>query len=439
MIVEKQVNPRFEDFLFDWDYKHYLLFGGYGSSKSYHIALKLILKCLEEKRKVLVIREVYETIRESCFDLFEEILSDMELLSEDGKKSSRNKVISKSSPMSFTFPNGSRIIFKGMDKPAKLKSINNVSIIWIEEASELKYAGYKELLGRLRHPQLSLHIILSWNPTDEQNWTYKHFFIDDDAEPDHRVKMNPKKVYKYKTIVKDNIYYHHSVPDDNLFLPHSYIEQLDELKDYDPDLWRVARKGEYGPNGTKVLPQYTEMTEAEVNRAVGAIPDDYHFIGLDFGYEVSYNALIRCAVDDEYKILYVYDEVYMNHVTDPEFSKYIWQYHDQLITADSAEPKTIQYYRLSGFRMRGCKKFQGSRLSNTRKIKRFRKIVVSDKCKNCQRELKNLTYKINEKGEMLYDEFNIDPHTFSAIWYALDLYEVPNLKPKPRHSKKGAA
>lgn len=40
---------------------------------------------------------------------------------------------------------------------------------------------------------------------------------------------------------------------------------------------------------------------------------------------------------------------------------------------------------------------------------------------------------------MLYDEFNIDPHTFSAIWYALDLYEVPNLKPKPRHSKKGAA
>lgn len=79
--------------------------------------------------------------------------------------------------MSFTFPNGSRIIFKGMDKPAKLKSINNVSIIWIEEASELKYAGYKELLGRLRHPQLSLHIILSWNPTDEQNWTYKHFSL----------------------------------------------------------------------------------------------------------------------------------------------------------------------------------------------------------------------------------------------------------------------
>ena len=69
-VTEKEVNPRFENFIFDWAYKTYLLLGGYGSSKSYHIAFKIILKCLKEKRKALVIREVYETIRESCFDLF---------------------------------------------------------------------------------------------------------------------------------------------------------------------------------------------------------------------------------------------------------------------------------------------------------------------------------------------------------------------------------
>ena len=57
MTINKAVNPRFEDFLFDWNYKTYLLIGGYGSSKSYHIALKLILKCLSEIRKVLVVRE----------------------------------------------------------------------------------------------------------------------------------------------------------------------------------------------------------------------------------------------------------------------------------------------------------------------------------------------------------------------------------------------
>ncbi|WP_369823592.1 phage terminase large subunit [Sporosarcina sp. P7] len=30
--------------------------------------------------------------------------------------------------------------------------------------------------------------------------------------------------------------------DDNLFLPDSYIEQLEEMKEYDPDLHRIALK-----------------------------------------------------------------------------------------------------------------------------------------------------------------------------------------------------
>ncbi len=49
-MVVKEVNPHFEDFIFDWNYKTYLNVGGYGSSKSYHIALKLILKLLQEKK-----------------------------------------------------------------------------------------------------------------------------------------------------------------------------------------------------------------------------------------------------------------------------------------------------------------------------------------------------------------------------------------------------
>ena len=58
MKVTKAVSPAFEGFLFDWDCERYLLIGGYGSGKSYHIAFKIILKLLEEKRKALVIREV---------------------------------------------------------------------------------------------------------------------------------------------------------------------------------------------------------------------------------------------------------------------------------------------------------------------------------------------------------------------------------------------
>ena len=437
MIVDKEVNPRFENFIFDWNYKHYLLLGGYGSSKSYHIALKIILKCLQEKRKVLVIREVYETIRESCFDLFKEILEDHDLLLDEGQRTSRRKVVAKTSPMGLTFPNGSKIIFKGMDKPEKLKSINDVSIVWIEEASEVKYSGYKELLGRVRHPHLSLHFILSWNPVSEQNWTFKHFFIDREAK---RKILNPNLLYSKHTIVKNSVYYHHSMPEDNLFLPKEYIQQLDELKDYDPDLYRVARLGQYGANGLKVLPQLVLVSSDIVDAQVKRIPEERKFTGMDFGFETSYNAIVRVGVDEENMILYVYHEYYKNKMTDDQTAQEIAHLKDVLITADSEDPKAIRYYNLQGFRMRGCHKFAGSRLSNIRKIKRFKQIVISTACPNTWNELKDLTYKKDTKtDELIFDEFNIDPHTFSAIWYALDTYDMEDLKSRKRNSQKGAA
>lgn len=67
--IEFILNDHFAEFVEDWDHKIYLLVGGYGSSKSYHVAVKLIRKLLQEKRKALVVREVYDTIRDSCYDL----------------------------------------------------------------------------------------------------------------------------------------------------------------------------------------------------------------------------------------------------------------------------------------------------------------------------------------------------------------------------------
>ena len=108
------LNDHFYDFIDDWEHKFYFLVGGYGSSKSYHVAVKLIKKLLQEKRKALVIREVFDTIRDSCFDLLEEVANAMGV---------EEYLTFTTSPMQVRFKNGSRIIFKGMDKPAKLKSL----------------------------------------------------------------------------------------------------------------------------------------------------------------------------------------------------------------------------------------------------------------------------------------------------------------------------
>lgn len=442
MNIDLEVNPRFEDFLFDWDYKTYLLVGGYGSSKSYHTAMKIILKCFEEKRKVLVIREVYDTHRDSTYSLFCEILEEMGMLANSPRERKR-KVFAKESPFNLKFPNGSSIIFKGMDKPAKLKSINGVSIVWLEECSEIKYEGYKELLGRLRHPTLSLHFLLTTNPVDTQNWVFTHFFKHLDEEGNEVVTLDDERLYRKKTIVKNGVYYHHSVADDNLFLPKSYITTLDDLQTYDPDLYRVARLGKFGINGIRVLPNFVvaESHDYVLDR-VKAIPQKFRRMGMDFGFETSYNAVVRIAIDDKNKILYIYDEYYKNHMTDDKTAidmvKWYPYVKQHWIIADCEDPKAISFYRQSGYRMRKCHKFPGSRLANTRKCKRFKKIVCSPNCRNTIRELRNLTYQKDKNGDLVYDDFNIDPHTFSAIWYALDGYEVADVKERKFNNKKGA-
>lgn len=410
------LNDHFIDFVTDWEYKFYFLVGGYGSSKSYHAAAKIIAKLLQEKRKALVVREVFDTIRDSCYDLLMEVAEAMGV---------GQYITFTSSPMQVRFKNGSRIIFKGMDKPAKLKSLNGVSIVWIEECSEVKYAGFKEILGRLRHPVLSNHIILTTNPVSKGNWCYKFFFQD---KKECVFILDDEELYKRRIIILGNTYYHHSTVDDNHFVPDDYIKQLDDLQIHDPDLYRVARKGRFGTNGRLVFPQFEVMPREKVLRMMRDVKNPIEKNGMDFGFVTSYNAVVRMLIDHDEKILYLYDEYYSRDKTDPEIAEDIEKWKNVLIKADCAEPKAIRYYKQRGFRMKACKKFQGSRAVYTKKVKRFKRIICADNCVNIIDELEELTYAVDKDGEIIEDEFSIDPHTLSAIWYGLDDYEVSDLK-----------
>lgn len=420
-----EVNEHFKDYILDWDHRTYVLFGGYGSSKSYHTAAKILLKCSQEKRKVLVVREVYETIRESCFALLREVAV---ALGFDSKIVKFTK-----SPMKATFTNGSEIIFKGMDDPDKMKSIHDISIIWMEEAAELKYKGYQELRGRARHPNLSIHFFVTFNPAPKTNWVYRVFFL--------MSNISDFDVYEQRIISNNGIYYHHSIVDDNAFLPQSYIDELEDIRNYDEDLWRVARLGRFGTHGTRVLPQFQiAMTHREVMVQVAKIPERLKFNGFDFGFETSFNAGVRLAVDDENKDLYIYEDYYKNKTTDDVTADELLElgYDQILYRADSSAPETITYYNKRGLRFQACtNRYPGSRLENTRKIKRFRKIICSPRCLSVIRELKDLTFKEDKQGNLIFDEFNIDPHTFSAIWYALDSYHVADLKDHKHNTRKG--
>ncbi|MBO7695429.1 MAG: PBSX family phage terminase large subunit [Methanobrevibacter sp.] len=440
------ISPAFDNFIFDWDYETYLSIGSYGSGKSHAVVQKIILKLFTEKRKCCVFRDVYDTHKESTFDLIKQILEDMSLLADVGVRKHKTKVCFKNSPLEFKFPNGSRIIFKGMDSTEKLKSLNGVSIVWIEECSEVTLDAYLEILGRIRTPGMSMHFILTCNPVGKFNWVYQRFFEKINEDGSTNTILNDEILYERKTLVKRGVYYHHSTCDDNPFLPREYIQRLDEIKTYDKNLWVVARLGRFGSTGMRVLPQFEVMQRRFVNLAISQLPEKWHRIGFDFGFETSYNALIKVAVDDEHKWLYIYDEYYKNHMTDDKTAEDLIDWDEdikeQVIKADNAEPKTIQYFKQQGYKIRPCKKkcdkkSEGSRLANTKKVKRFKRIICSTSCPNTIKELKDLTYQKNKDGSINPSQFNIDAHTLSAIWYALDDYIVADLKERKSNSVKG--
>ena len=261
--------------------------------------------------------------------------------------------------------------------------------------------------------------------------------------PEKRQSLDDEILYKLKTVVRGDTYYHHSTVDDNYFVQQDYIDQLEDMKKFDKDLWRIARRGRFGVNGLRVLPQWEVRDHEMVMRDVRGIPKRWHRVGMDFGFETSYNAIVWMAIDDKDKILYIYKEYYKNKMTDDKTAedlktdpKYAGILQEEII-ADCEDPKAIQFYCQEGFNMRKCRKFAGSRLANTKKVKRFKKIVCSSECINTNRECSTLTYFKKPDGTLVLDEFNIDPHTFSAIWYGLDGYTVANVKEKKTNSRKG--
>lgn len=455
--IDIEVSERFEDYLFDWDYSTYLLLGGFGSGKSHETATKIIMLLMSEKRDCMVIRKTYKSHRKSTFKLFKRLLNDWNLLERNPRALfSKTQVISKESPMQLIFPNGSTIIFEGVDDVENIKSVDGITVIWFEEASQLSYRIYRNIRGRARYPGMKTYFFLTSNPTGKENWIYKTFFILDKTDTkninktkDELIVLDPETFYKRKTIVRKGIYYHHSTVDDNPFMSKQYIKELDDIGDYDNQLYQSARHGRFGSPENLVLPQFrVALSDDIVYNKVRKIPQLDRYIGFDFGFEESFNAVVMMAVDKQRQILYIYDVIYKNHITDDKFIKHPKMQkimkHQQycndngiqfnIVVGDSSEPKTIKYYNQEGFLMRGCINRglsinrSGSRISNTKKIKRFKKIVCAPCCTEVITELESLTYAKDKNDKVIYDQFNIDPHTFSAIWYGLDTYEVADLK-----------
>ena len=205
-----------------------VLKGGAGSGKSQFAARKGVERCVHEPgHRWLVVRKVKDSLRDSCFDL---------ILDTFAKYHPTLSIRPTQQPMHISLPNGSQIIFAGLNDIERLKSINEVSMMWIEEASELSEEDFSQLDLRLRGEPVGgyFQMMLSFNPISATHWLKRRFF-DEDA-PD-----------RFDACI------HNSTYKDNRFIDDKYKARLESYKDKDPYYYMVYCLNQWGVTGSTVF------------------------------------------------------------------------------------------------------------------------------------------------------------------------------------------
>lgn len=379
--------------------------GGAGSGKSHFVVQKIILKALKhDNRTILFVRKVQATIKDSIFQLAVDELTKMGIV-HLCEISYHNLTIK--------FPNGSRIIAKGLDDSEKIKSIAGIDDIVIEEATEISQDDFSQLNLRLRSKAKNQQIHLMFNPVSKLNWVYNHFFE----------RGTPKNTLILHTTYKDN-----------RFLPKEYIASLESYKITNPLYYQIYVLGGWGITGKRVFDNWkVEQFDKETllkNPAIRAV------FGMDFGYINDPTTFVSSLVDMENKKLYIFSELYEHGLTNDRIAQRIYEmgYSKEIITADSAEQKSIDEIRNLGIRkIRPTKKGAGSINQGIQFLQQF-EIIVHPSCQNVALELESYSYR-KDKTTGLYTNTPVDAynHCIDALRYSVTDFSLK----KPVKVSKG--
>lgn len=389
--------PKLYPLLLNYSHRWEIYRGSAGSGKSYHITQKLIIRATREKIRIVVCRRTGATLRNTCFSLFKTILTKWKLTPY---------VRIRESDFNIKFPNGSEIIFMGLDEETKLLSLNDITCIWVEEAFEVPKAIVEQLNLRLRGNTDNLQIILSFNPINKNHWLYDF------------CEINPPSSFVYSQ----------STYKDNPFLNKEYIKELEELYTRNPAKARVFCDGEWGVDAEGLVIQNWKTEEFDAMELASNGLE--HRAGMDIGW-VDPSAIIDTLYDRQNKIIYVFNEFYKSGCQLSELAKAIenMELKKTKIFVDAAEPRSIQYFKSEGINAVACAKGKDSVKAGLMFLQDHL-IIVHPKCKNFKRELENFSYiKSKQTGEWTEDTTHEYSHSIDACRYGYsDIYTNTKLK-----------
>lgn len=144
--------------------------------------------------------------------------------------------------------------------------------------------------------------------------------------------------------------------------------------------------------------------------------------GLDWGYSNSPTGFVASLADERKKVIYIYDEFYGYHMTNVQIADKLKElkYDKCRITADSAEPKSIQELRDFGIRhIFPSQKGGDSIRAGIQKLQDYT-IYVHPRCVNTLIELNNYVWDKDKDGKVLNDPIDDYNHILDAFRYSAE-------------------
>lgn len=362
-----------------------------------------------EKANLIVFRKTYRTLKDSCFTDLKWAFTRLGVIDDWVFTLSPLEATRKST--------GQKILFRGLDDVLKITSVTvengHLCWAWIEEAYEIMNEDDFDMLDESIRGEVPEPLFKQWtitfNPWSERHFLKTRFF---DVEDDDILAITTNYLC-------------------NEWLDDTDLQVFERMKSHNPRRYQVAGLGNWGIVEGLVYENWEER-----DFSINEINNSVTVAGLDFGYTNDPTAFFIGFLDKNNKTLYVWDEIYKKGLSNKAIYEEIKRlgYAKENITADSAEPKSIDELYGYGLRVKGAKKGKDSILNGIQWIQDLN-IVIHPRCTNFLTEISNYSWDKDKFGKNLnrpVDDFN---HLLDAMRYALES-QIQNKVARPLDKKK---
>lgn len=394
-----------------WHDKHFyrVVKGSRGSKKSRTTALNLVYRLIKYPwSNVLVVRRYSNTNHDSTYTALKWAINRLKV--EPLFKFNESK------PEITYQPTGQKILFRGLDDPLKVTSVDvDVGILswaWFEEAYEIETADkFRTVVESIRGSYDSLNffkqVTVTFNPWSANSWLKPMFFDE---------KTREQNVFATTTTYECN----------------EWLDDEDKQRYADtirtnPRRARITVFGEWGIAEGLVfdnvkVEQFDYAEKIKQSTGTG--------YGMDFGFTHDPSTFCGCAVDLKHKDIWIFDEMYRKAMLTEDILNWLRD-HDYIesdISADCAEPRLIAECRNGGARrMHGSIKGRDSIDYGIQFLHGFT-IHVLPTCKNAIEEFNTYAYTKDRDGNFTNKPEDKNNHFIDALRYAVEKYSMPQDK-----------